>query len=235
MNVYSGGVSFQTLACWPPMASFSTSSKRIGPIPVVGVTGGIGSGKSSVARWVAERYPVLLVDADRLGHAALVIPEIKEQLRATFGAEIFDSSGQIDRRRLALLVFGELAEPSAARRRLEEIVHPEIRREMERQLTLIDPAVHSAVLLDAALLQEAGWDAVCDAVVFIDSPAEQRLARVREQRVWTQEELTARERSQWPLERKQSSATHTISNGGLVETAGRELWEILSALDVPHT
>ncbi|MDX1966265.1 MAG: dephospho-CoA kinase [Planctomycetaceae bacterium] len=217
------------------MSSDTSSSPRLCPVPVVGVTGGIGSGKSSVSRWVAERYPVLLVDADRLGHAALTVPQIQEQLHAAFGAEIFGASGDIDRRRLAQLVFGDDPERQAARRRLEQIVHPEIRRGMEQQLAMVDPNIHCGVVLDAALLQEAGWGSACDAVVFIDAPVEQRMKRVQEQRGWTPEELAARERSQWPPERKRSEATHTIFNGGPLETAGRELWEILSDLNAPST
>lgn len=217
------------------MKSDTSSTPRLCPVPVVGVTGGIGSGKSSVSRWVAERYPVLLVDADRLGHVALAVPEIKDQLRAAFGAAIVDLSGDIDRRQLAQLVFGDDPERQAARRRLEQIVHPEIRRGMELQLAMVDPIAHSGVVLDAALLQEANWDSACDAVVFIDAPLEQRTKRVQEQRGWTPEELAARERSQWPPERKRSAATHTIFNGGPLETAGRELWEILSDLNAPST
>ncbi|OYW12413.1 MAG: hypothetical protein B7Z55_18300, partial [Planctomycetales bacterium 12-60-4] len=112
---------------------------------------------------------------------------------------------------------------------------PAIRRAMERQVGEVDPAACSGVLLDAALLQEAGWDAVCDAVVFIDVAPALRFERVQQQRGWSRAELSAREQSQWSLERKQGAATHTVGNGGSLETAGRELWEILSGLHIAGT
>lgn len=203
---------------------------RLCPVPVIGVIGGIGSGKSSVARWAAERLPVLLLDADQLGHRALKDPEIRAQLVAEFGPQIVDAAGEIDRRLLALRVFGDRAEEVQARQRLEAIVHPQLRAEMEQQLRSLDPGLTQAVLLDAALLQEAGWDEVCDAVVFIEIPGAERARRVFNQRGWSAEELTTREASQWPVERKRSLATHRVWNTGSLAVAGAALGELVREL-----
>lgn len=197
---------------------------------MIGVIGGIGSGKSSVARWAAERLPVLLLDADQLGHRALKVPEIRAQLVTEFGPQIVDASGEVDRRLLALRVFGERAEEVQARRRLEAIVHPQLRAEMEQQLRSLNPDQTQAVLLDAALLQEAGWDDVCDAVVFIEIPESERARRVFNQRGWNADELAAREASQWPVERKRSLATHRVWNTGALAAAGSALADLVREL-----
>lgn len=183
-----------------------------------------------MARWAAERLPVLLLDADQLGHRALKVPEIRAQLVTEFGPQIVDASGEVDRRLLALRVFGERAEEVQARRRLEAIVHPQLRAEMEQQLRSLNPDQTQAVLLDAALLQEAGWDDVCDAVVFIEIPESERARRVFNQRGWNADELAAREASQWPVERKRSLATHRVWNTGALAAAGSALADLVREL-----
>lgn len=183
-----------------------------------------------MARWAAERLPVLLLDADQLGHRALKVPEIRAQLVTEFGPQIVDASGEIDRRLLALRVFGDRTEEVQARRRLEAIVHPQLRAEMEQQLRSLDPDQTQAVLLDAALLQEAGWDDVCDAVVFIEIPESERARRVFNQRGWSADELAVREASQWPVERKRSLATHRVWNTGGLAAAGSALADLVREL-----
>ncbi len=210
-------------------------STRACPVPVVGVIGGIGSGKSTVARWVAEQHPVLVVDADRLGHQVLRQPAIQASLVATFGSQVLNEQGGIDRGKLAERVFGGDAARQSARQQLESIVHPAIRAAMEQQLSEVDSSSYQAVLLDVALLLEAGWDAVCDAVVCIDTPEAVRTARIRQQRNWSKSEIAAREQSQWPLSEKSRLATHTISNAGAPEEGGNALWRIVAGLRAEPT
>ncbi len=199
------------------------------PVPVVGIVGGIGSGKSSVARWVAEREPWLQIDADKVGHAVLEQPEVRRQLVAAFGPEILGETGSIDRRRLAMQVFGSDADRATARARLEAIVHPAIRQEIERKISGIDRQQFPGVLLDAAVLLEANWADVCNAIVFIDTPLADRQQRVQA-RGWSAEELANREASQWPLDRKRACATISIPNTGAVSTAGTRLREFVTGL-----
>lgn len=189
--------------------------------------GGIGSGKSAIANWIAERARVSLLDADALGHEALQSPEVKAALCERFGDAIFGADGDVVRPALAREVFGSEASHLEARRDLENIVHPEIGRRIVEGVASAKAQNRDAVLLDAAILLEAGWRDKCDLVVFIDTPDKIRLARVREHRGWTESELRRRESSQWSLAEKRREADLIVSNDGNLEHAGKQLLESL--------
>jgi dephospho-CoA kinase len=133
-----------------------------------------------------------------------------------------DSDGppRIDRTALAAIVFSE----DRARRDLEEIVHPLMRRRfleaVAREATQSDPR---PVVLDAAILLEAGWDDLCDVVVFVDSPRAVRMRRVAAQRGWPAEAFEARERAQWPCDLKRRRAGIVITNDGEIDSLRREV------------
>ena len=196
-------------------------------IPVVGVAGGVGSGKSSVANWVAQHAIVTVIDADRIGHQVLLLPSVKTALCKRFGNQIIGDDGQIVRSLLAHQVFGPSAEQQAARHDLEQIVHPEIRREIHDQIEEAAERKDSAVLLDAAVLLETGWRELCDILVFIDTPDELRASRVKETRGWEKEELHRRESSQWSLQKKRESADLIVVNDRDLESAGRQMLHAL--------
>jgi dephospho-CoA kinase len=203
----------------------STSSPR--PIPVIGVVGGIGSGKSAVARHVATLANVLVIDADRLGHEALLDTDVKHALRQQFGEGIFDAADEVNRRSLARSVFGEEASHRSARHTLEQIVHPRIEQKISQQISDATASGREAVLLDAAVLLEAGWRHLCDAVVFVDTDEDLRLERVQQRSGWSFEELRRREASQLSLPEKRSQADVVISNNGSVDVAGRQFLNFL--------
>jgi dephospho-CoA kinase len=189
-------------------------------VPVIGLVGGIGSGKSHLARQLRERHPVEIVEGDTTGHRLLQDPQVKEQLRKVFGDGVFSPGGEIDRSRMKGLVFGPGSEQKAARGKLEEIVHPRLTEDLRRQIALAQsrPGVE-AVILDAALILEAGWRDLCDAVVFIDTPFDERLSRVMRSRGWSREDWELRESSQYPLVRKRTEADYVVENSGDLQTA----------------
>jgi dephospho-CoA kinase len=205
--------------------------------PIVGIIGGVGSGKSTLARELMRHWRVQLVNADAAGHAALEAPAVQQALREAFGDDVFDAAGRVSRPRLATLVFGDDPQCIAARRRLEAIVHPPIRRQLERDIARArSEGSCDLVVLDAAVMLEAGWSDLCDAIVFVDVPRPVRVERVLRNRGWNDNELARREASQWPLERKRTAADFVVSNAGDVRDAGRELVEFLSrrfAQDLP--
>jgi dephospho-CoA kinase len=194
---------------------FSRVTNAVRRVPVIGLVGGIGSGKSHLARQLRENHPVEIVEGDSTGHRVLQEPAVKEGLRKAFGDAVFSATGEIDRSRIKGLVFGSAPEQQAARQKLEEIVHPRLTESLACQIALARarPGVE-AVILDAALVLEAGWRNLCDAVVFIDAPLAERLSRVMRRRGWSREEWELREASQYPLERKRTEADYVVENHG---------------------
>jgi dephospho-CoA kinase len=200
-------------------------------VPVIGLIGGIGSGKSAVASWVVDNSDVVVIDGDKQGHLALQQTGIKKQVRQQFGNEVFDNTGEIDRTSLAKKVFGPSIEHQNARTKLEQIVHPEIKQAFREIIFKANSSgTTEAVILDAAVLLEAGWDSVCDLVVFIETSEHERLNRVRDNRNWKTEEFHSREANQLSLESKRNRADIVISNSGDIATAGTELTRVIQQL-----
>lgn len=179
---------------------------------MIGLVGGIGAGKSTVAAAFAARSGAV-VNADALGHEALEQPEIRRQVLDRWGSRgnLLKPDGRLDRRAIAGIVFADDAE----RVTLEALVFPYIGRraleEIARAQT--DPAV-KFVVVDAAVMLEAGWDDACDRVVYVDAPREVRLARVSARSGWSDVDLVAREAAQWPVTEKLKRAAAVIVNDG---------------------
>ena len=188
---------------------------------VVGILGGIGSGKSAVSRGLSNHFKTFLIDADRVGHDVLGIPTVQDDIRQAFGDSVFDEA-EICRKSLARKVFGSEIHHQQALIKLEKIVHPEIRRQVESQLADI-PDETDVVVLDAAVMLEAGWNDLCDTIVFVDTPSETRLQRVEENRDWTADELRRRESSQVSLDDKRGVSQLIVDNSGSLENAVQQL------------
>ncbi len=193
------------------MTSQSAISTR--KVPVVGILGAIGSGKSFVARSAAVDVepPWLVLDADRVGHEVLREATVRTRLVELFTSQILGADGEIDRRQLAAQVFGELPTQQAARKQLEQVVHPQIRSRLLRQIEHAAHSGYAAVILDAAILLETGWRTLCDLLVYIDTNEVDRHAQIAG-RGWSMEELARREASQWSLDAKRSMADLVIFN-----------------------
>jgi dephospho-CoA kinase len=189
---------------------------------VVGLLGGIGSGKSAAAAAFARRGARVIV-ADTLGHEALRQPAIRQQLVDRWGPELLDESGEIVRRRLGKIVFAN----DADRKFLEGLSHPWIEGRIREEIELAqaDPGVR-VIVLDAAIMLETGWNRVCDVLVFVDTPTEVRWQRLAQSRGWTAQEVETRERSQLPLTEKARRADHVLDNS----TSQERLQEQVDAL-----
>src|SRR6516225_7004907 len=139
--------------------------------PVIGLVGGIGAGKSRVSAALARRGG-RVVAGDPVGHEALRQPAIRERIVNRWGPAVLDAAGEIDRGKLGALVF---ADPGA-RRELEAIVQPWIGDRLRAEIAKAqaDPAV-SFVVLDAAVMLEAGWQGACDLLVYVHAPRAVRL------------------------------------------------------------
>jgi dephospho-CoA kinase len=192
---------------------------------VIGIAGGIGSGKSTVARAFAD-LGCVVSDSDAQARAALDRPDIQAQLVSWWGDQIVGSDGSVDRQVVGAIVFGDPAQRS----RLEGLIHPLVRRSRSE---LIEQAVASgapAVIVDAPLLFEVGLDKECDAVVFVDVDRETRVARVRARNGWDEAELDRRENAQLALDEKRRRSDYSVSNMGDRTGLSRGVAEILGHL-----
>jgi dephospho-CoA kinase len=195
---------------------------------IIGITGGVASGKSMVAGQLAALGAGVL-DADRAGHEALRLPRVEAAARRRWGEAIFGADGRIDRAKLARIVFA--AEPEGVRERkyLEQLTHPEIGRLLKRQAEAFEAAGAKVAVLDAALLLEAGWDGMCEKTIFVESPREVRLDRALA-RGWTEEDFAARECVQDSLERKRPRADVIIDNSGSAERTRAQVEQFWASL-----
>ncbi len=189
----------------------SPTSKFARPV-IIGLVGGVASGKSYVGELLVT-HGAQRIDADRIGHQVLQSAEVLQLLTNLWGPSVLNASGEIDRAQVGKLVFGDSVEATAQRRRLEAIVHPRIRNLAQARIAaardLLSPPL--AIVIDAPLLLEAGWESFCDLILFIETPLEERLARAM-QRGWTAGHFADREASQLPLDEKRKRATHILDN-----------------------
>ncbi len=177
---------------------------------VLGITGGIGSGKSAVSQVLGDRGAVVL-DADQSARQCFEDEAVRQALRARFGDSVFHPEG-VDRQRIAEAVFADAAE----RRWLEALVHPWVRSRLEGALRKhLQDGEAAAIVLDVPLLLESSpLRKCCDILIFVDTPRDIRRQRVKEHRGWSEEELDRRERHQWQPEEKRKLADVVIPNDG---------------------
>ena len=177
---------------------------------LVGLTGGIATGKSTVASMLAARGAAV-VDADRIAHRLQEPGEACHQrIVEAFGREILDPAGRIDRQRLGARAF---ADPEL-RRRLETIMHPAIWTACEAEIRTAEAGGRSVCLVEAALILETGQQERFQKLIVVTAPAEVQVARLREQRGLTAEAARRRLAAQWPSPAKTRLADYVIDNGG---------------------
>ena len=177
-------------------------------VPVIGLVGGVGSGKSTVGR-LLEQLGCVRIDGDVIGHEVLRQGEVVEQIAGRWGRQMLDAQGQVDRRRLAQVVFADPAEMAA----LNAIMHPRIGAEIERQVAAARarPGV-PAVVVDAAVLLEAGWDDVCTHLLFVRADDATRRARAAARPGWDETHWRQRETAQFPIDRKAVACSYELDN-----------------------
>jgi dephospho-CoA kinase len=179
---------------------------------LVGLTGGIGSGKSTVARMLEERGAIVF-DADALARQAVATGTPGyDAVVERFGADVLAAGGDIDREALASIVF---ADP-AARRDLEAIVHPEVRRLFVEGIER-HQGTDAAVVFGAPLLVETGMHTAFEVLIVVSAPVEIQVERLMRERAMSEASIRARIAAQLPLEDKAAVADILIDNEGTLE------------------
>ncbi len=195
---------------------------------VIGLTGGIGSGKSTVSQCLAELGAVIL-DADKVGHEAFKPnTEAWHKVIAAFGRQILTPNGEIDRKKLGEIVFGKPESLS----RLNRIMHPRMYDMVKAQIEEYRRQGVDVVVVEAATLLEANWTSLADEVWVTVAPEAMVLERLKKQRGLEEEQTLARIRSQLSSEERVKHANVVINNDGDLDEMKakvKELWERLHA------
>lgn len=190
------------------------------------LTGGIASGKSTVAALFAKRGAVIL-DADRLAHEELAKPEVIAEVRRAFGDSVL-VEGRVDRKKLGAVVF-----PDKARlEQLEAILHPRVIATIATRLGELSGRPRRAAILDVPLASEAGVEA--DLVVFVEADQATRERRARELRGWSPGELERRESRQISVEEKRRHADAVVRNDRGVEETEKDVERVWTSLVGPR-
>ena len=197
---------------------------------VIGLTGGIASGKSVVSDLLAE-HGALVIDADKVGHEAYAKGSgCYEKVVSAFGDDVVGADGEIDRKALGGKVFGDPAQ----RKRLEGIVWPWMRETMDARLTRIRTEGTPFVVLEAAVLIEADWIPIVDQVWVVIAPPELARQRVMERNQLTAEQANARIEAQLTNAERVKHAQVVIENAGTLDELRDKVnaeWEKLKAAD----
>ena len=193
---------------------------------VIGLTGGIGCGKSEAAKFLrtlgAAHLDADVISRELTAAGGAALPEI----RRVFGEAAFNGDGTLDRASLGRLVFGN--EP--ARRALEGIIHPLVQREMLTRMDAAAKAGAAVVILDVPLLFETGMDALCDETWLISCDEDVQLERLMERDSMDEDQAKARIASQMSLEDKTRRATVVIDNRGQLDRLYAQLSNQYQAL-----
>lgn len=188
---------------------------------IIGITGGISSGKSTVGRMLAS-LGAEYIDADEMCHKLFLKPELKDKITTQFGNSVLDTFGKIDRIRLAEIVFQD----KTCLDDLCNILHPIVIAQIKAKIDEIEQRGRKrAIIIDAALLEESELSMICDFVVFVNTSKEHRRERCQVSRRWADGELEKRERFQMVLDDKKKKADYVIDNNFTSDNTFRQVKE----------
>jgi len=197
----------------------------------IAITGGAGTGKSTVARMFAELGAEVL-DADIIAREAVAVgTTVWAELRRLYGAEYFHENGELNRSRLAQLVFADPEE----RRRLDRLIHPRVEAELKARVAELERRGVPLVLVEVPLLFETGREAAFDRVIVVAAPEASQIRRLRGRDRRGADEIRGILAAQWPLADKVARAHYVVDNGGRRRATVRQVkniwWELKNQLD----
>jgi dephospho-CoA kinase len=176
--------------------------------PIIGILGGVGSGKSTVAAEFVK-LGCKKIDADEIAHELLDEPVVKEQVVSSLGKAILNSAGKIDRKKLADIAFVDCNKLSA----LNKIIHPYVFKRAEELIKQYSRQNQvKAIVIDMPLLVEVGWDKRCDRLIFVDCKQQLRAARAKKLGFFNKNQHKIRENFQISLDKKAGISDNIIDN-----------------------
>lgn len=181
---------------------------------ILGLTGGIATGKSTVASMLRElKIPV--VCADGLAHALSQkgSPALKDVLKQ-FGKSVFNPDKSLNRPALAKIIFSD----AKAQKKLQNILHPRIKQKLKSEVVRLKKQGHQLIVIDVPLLFEVGWDDLCDVTVCVTAPQKLQIERLKKSRGFTRSQALDWIKSQMPLKEKVKRADFVIENGSTVKS-----------------
>ena len=195
---------------------------------VVGLTGGIASGKSTVAR-MFEEAGVQVICTDELAHEVVKAgSRALREIESAFGPDVIGRDGELDRSAMAGAVFQD----ESKRKVLESIIHPRIAEEMERRKLELAQTGHGMVVVDVPLLYEVGWEKMCDAVVVVFAKPSDQERRLTDRDGLSPEGVRFRIGAQASIEEKAKAADYVIDNTGSLEQTLSQVQETLKQLQL---
>lgn len=154
---------------------------------IIGITGGVGCGKSTVLHILKQDFDCYTIEADKVGHLVMQNgTETYQKIVSTFGNEILDTNLEIDRKRLAGIVFSD----KEKLKKLNQIVHPAVKNHIKNEIEQVTHlGNHSIIILEAALLIEEKYPEFCDEVWYIYADKQERIKRLKKTRGYTEEKI----------------------------------------------
>jgi len=196
---------------------------KIGDKPVIGIMGGIGSGKSTAAAEFAK-FGCKVIDADKIAHKLIEQKNIKKKIVDLFGRDVLNCTGEVDRKKLAGVVFSSVEALSS----LNRIVHPFVIAQTEELIEQYNRQNNvKAIVLDMPLLVEIGWAERCDRLIFVDCDQKIRAERIKKLG-FDKNQLKIRENFQISLDNKATLADNTIENNSDFSAMVRQVADIFS-------
>ena len=192
--------------------------------PIIGILGGVGSGKSTVAAEFAK-LGCKVIDADKIAHELIEKKAVKGEIVGLFSKAVIDSEGKIDRKKLADIVFADGDKLSS----LNRIIHPPVLRRAEELIKQYNRQNQvKAIVLDMPLLMEVGWIRRCDRLIFVNCRRQLRVERAKKIGISDENQFKIRENFQISLDSKANSADNTIDNNSGFSDLVRQVADIFS-------
>jgi len=193
----------------------------------VGLTGGLGSGKSTASKFF-KSLGAFILDADSTAKKLIANNEkVKEELIKEFGTDIMDATSNVDKKKLARIAFQD----EDHQQRLNYVVHPHIHMAIDKCFDkTLDEDKHELFIVDAALIYESGYDAHLDYIIVVTAQLKHRMERAMNRNTLTRDEILKRIEFQWPEKEKTSLADFVVHNDGTEDDLKNQIVELYKKL-----